>query len=363
MNEVTRIHLGRQPFVVSVDAKRELRKYLDDIAKQPSVQPEVVNEIELRMAELLAEHGISGDKVVLPEDIGFLKSQLGEAGDFKDDGAEDEPAAATSAKENGQSDGGEGAPEGGPGPKKLFRDTDDAWLAGVASGLAAYTGIDVLLVRVLFVLSIFLSGAGIIAYILIWLFAPEAKTPSDRLRMRGKAVTIDSLKGMVERADLAGASERAGQRFGRGLGKLVELFAKVVLMVVGSVFVAAGIVTMLWSMAAGAYLLIHGGQIGTAVAFPVGNREIWLTVLATITLVLLGFFLLMSGLAMTTRTWRLPTWGVVALVSIFMVSGGIAGALAADTVPRIRERCAQAYQYETGTVDYACAAAGQAGGR
>jgi len=37
-----------------------------------------VKEIEVRMAELLIEHGVSGDKVVLPEDVDFLKEQLGE---------------------------------------------------------------------------------------------------------------------------------------------------------------------------------------------------------------------------------------------------------------------------------------------
>jgi hypothetical protein len=70
MNEVTRVHLGREPFTIAVEAQRSLRNYLADIEKQVN-DKEVVNEVELRMSELLIERGITGDKVVLPEDIKY----------------------------------------------------------------------------------------------------------------------------------------------------------------------------------------------------------------------------------------------------------------------------------------------------
>jgi phage shock protein PspC (stress-responsive transcriptional regulator) len=45
-------------------------------------------------------------------------------------------------------------------------------LAGVASGLAGYAGIDVLLVRIAFAVLTFLGGAGIPLYLVCWLLIP-----------------------------------------------------------------------------------------------------------------------------------------------------------------------------------------------
>src|SRR5579885_3003693 len=136
MNEVTKIHLGRQAFTISADAHKDLQNYLNAIKRQVK-DSDVIDEVELRMAELLTEHGVSSEKVILPADVDFLKAQLGNPKDFKD---EDGDKATDSA-----------APEG----KRLFRDTDNAMVAGVAAGLAQYFGIDVLLVRILFVIATF----------------------------------------------------------------------------------------------------------------------------------------------------------------------------------------------------------------
>ncbi len=45
-------------------------------------------------------------------------------------------------------------------------------LGGVASGLARYAGIDVLLVRLAFAVLTFLGGAGIPLYLVCWLLIP-----------------------------------------------------------------------------------------------------------------------------------------------------------------------------------------------
>ena len=57
--------------------------------------------------------------------------------------------------------------------KKLHRNEHDKVIAGVASGLAEYMQVDVAIVRILFVLSIFfLAGAGLLVYIVIWIAVP-----------------------------------------------------------------------------------------------------------------------------------------------------------------------------------------------
>ncbi len=51
------------------------------------------------------------------------------------------------------------------GSKKLYRSARQRVLAGVCGGLAEYFDIDVTIVRILWALSVFLRGAGLILYI------------------------------------------------------------------------------------------------------------------------------------------------------------------------------------------------------
>jgi phage shock protein PspC (stress-responsive transcriptional regulator) len=46
-------------------------------------------------------------------------------------------------------------------------------LGGVAAGVAEYFEVDPTIVRLIFVLSIFVGGAGIIAYIIMWISVPQ----------------------------------------------------------------------------------------------------------------------------------------------------------------------------------------------
>ena len=53
-------------------------------------------------------------------------------------------------------------------------------IAGVAAGLSDFFGIDLTLIRVLFVLSIFFTGgAGPLIYLLCWMVVPQAPTPTN----------------------------------------------------------------------------------------------------------------------------------------------------------------------------------------
>lgn len=56
--------------------------------------------------------------------------------------------------------------------KRLYRNKKNAKLAGVCAGLGDYFDIDPVIVRLVFVLTIF-WGAGIFAYIIAWIIVPE----------------------------------------------------------------------------------------------------------------------------------------------------------------------------------------------
>ena len=316
MNEVTKIHLGRQAFTISVAAHKALRDYLDAITKQVG-DIDVVDEVELRMAELLAEHGITGEKVILLKDVDYLKEQLGNPKDFKEDADE----ASTSAGKSTET-------------KKLFRDTDNAMLAGVATGLSKYFGIDVLLIRILFVLSVFIWGWGILVYLVLWLLVPEAKTSSERLQMAGKPVTVNSLKEVVERADVKGAARRANDT----ISGPINSFFRFVLRLIGVVFVISGLGALFGLIAAETYLLLHSGSLLQDNIFPVGFREHLLLDIGLAVAALIAVFIILFGMAIFRRRWPIRNWITGTLIGLLLIGMAAGGALAADTVPRVRDR-------------------------
>ncbi len=81
--------------------------------------------------------------------------------------------------------------------KKLYRDTDNGKVGGVSAGLAAYLNTDVTLIRVLFIVGLFVGGISFILYPLLWILLPEAKTVSEKMRMRGDAVTLSGIDSSV----------------------------------------------------------------------------------------------------------------------------------------------------------------------
>jgi phage shock protein C len=61
-----------------------------------------------------------------------------------------------------------------PQVKRLTRSPDDKYLGGVCGGIAAYTGVDANVVRLLAVLGTILGfGVLIFAYVAAWLLLPE----------------------------------------------------------------------------------------------------------------------------------------------------------------------------------------------
>jgi phage shock protein PspC (stress-responsive transcriptional regulator) len=54
----------------------------------------------------------------------------------------------------------------------LRRSATDQWLGGVCGGLAAFSGLDTWLWRLLFALMFILGGTGLLLYVLLWILVP-----------------------------------------------------------------------------------------------------------------------------------------------------------------------------------------------
>jgi phage shock protein PspC (stress-responsive transcriptional regulator) len=107
--------------------------------------------------------------------------------------------------------------------KKLYRDTDNGKVGGVSAGLAAYFRVDVVLIRILFIVGLFAGGFALPLYIVLWVLLPEAKTASDKLRMRGDAVTLSALDNNIRNNPYAAGSE-TGAVNNRPVGTFLEDF-------------------------------------------------------------------------------------------------------------------------------------------
>ena len=83
-----------------------------------------------------------------------------------------------------------------PGPKRLFRSSDDQVIAGVCGGLGTYLGVDPVLIRIAAVVLVFAGGVGILLYGIGWIVIPEepepgaAPSPAGEVERTGGAVLL-----------------------------------------------------------------------------------------------------------------------------------------------------------------------------
>lgn len=172
MNKTVTINLSGVVFHIEEQAYEILKQYLDSIKRyfsQYKDNLEIIADIENRIAEKFSGKLSASKQVITEEDVKELISSMGTASDF-----------ATAEKQEQTTE--EGAPKTekeneSNGPKKvkrLYRDKNNKVLGGVASGIAAYFGIDTTWVRLLLLICLFVYGSGILIYLVLWIAMPEA---------------------------------------------------------------------------------------------------------------------------------------------------------------------------------------------
>ena len=303
MKEITRIHLAKTPFSVEVDAKKSLEKYLNLIQKNMHAEPEAMREIEARMVELLAERGVSKDGVISHDDVLAVQKQMGEPRDFSDDVSE----AIDEIEDKDIDD---------KPAKQLMRDPDNAIIGGVCAGVAAYFNINPLWVRLIAIISPFMTfGTAVLIYVVMWLSMPPARTASDKLRMRGEPVTLASLKK-------AAADESSAIADGGGAMVVAKIFRY-----------SAGALIFLMTLAV-LFGLIVGGVFGISLVNLLDGLSaqmwawgLWFSLaIGGIAAVVLGMVLARSVFTWTmNRVSMITTIAATIVISMSMASAGIFG--------------------------------------
>ena len=83
--------------------------------------------------------------------------------------------------------------------KILYRDKENGVFGGVSKGLSNYLKIDVNIIRIVFVVSLFFGGAGLLFYLLLWFFTKEAKTIGEKMNMSGFNVNLSNIEDFIKK--------------------------------------------------------------------------------------------------------------------------------------------------------------------
>ncbi len=306
MNKTVNINLAGVFFHIDEDAYLKLQRYLEAIKRSftdSQGRSEIIADIEARISELFMERVRHEKQVIGTKEVEDIITIMGQPEDYlvDDEIFEDEPQSSYAA------------PASTAESKKLYRDTDNSYIAGVSSGLGHYLNIDAIWIRLIWILlSIGSGGTFILIYILFWGLVPEALTTSEKLTMRGKPVNISNIEkkirdgfdnvsqnvsDAVKHIDLPKQGNRiksSSKSFFDTIGDLILLLLKIfskfigiILMIIGA-SALIGLIIALFSVGIADAVNIPG--IDFVNAAKASNIPIWLVSLLTFFAVGIPFF-------------------------------------------------------------------------
>ena len=184
MNKTVNINLAGIFFHIDEDAYLKLQRYLEAIKRSftdSQGRSEIIADIEARIGELFSERIQNEKQVVGIKLVDEVITIMGQPEDYlvDDEIFEDEPRAKTTYSSRPT--------------KKLYRDTDNSYIGGVAAGLSHYFGIESIWMRIIWlILAIGSGGTFIFIYLIFWALVPEARTTAEKLTMTGDPVNISN---------------------------------------------------------------------------------------------------------------------------------------------------------------------------
>lgn len=250
MNKTVNINLGGMFFHIDEDAYQKLTRYFDAIKRSlsnSSGQDEILKDIEMRVSELLNEKQKTDKHVVGLKDLDEVIAVMGQPEDYRIDEEGTENTSASFSSNSNYSK-----------TRKLYRDTENGMVGGVLAGLGHYFGIDKVWLRIFLLILFFAWGTGLLAYIILWIVMPEAKTTAEKLEMTGEPVTISSIEKKV-REEFDNVSEKfknanydeMGNRIKTGAEKTGTAFGNFIIAVLrafskflGVILIIAGLFTL-----------------------------------------------------------------------------------------------------------------------
>ena len=241
--------------------------------------------------------------------------------------------------------------------KKMFRDPQSKIIGGVSGGVAAYFGIDIILVRVLFIALTFAGGLGFFLYIILWVSLSEARTITDKMQMQGEPVTLSNIESNIKKNFniREGEPESALTKILlfpfrllglllTALGKIIEPLADIVRVVIGALIILVGI-SLVFSIVVTAgvlFGLFASGVFATPWMTEFNEMDLpievftrafpgWIAIAAVVAALVPSIFLILLGASTIAKKLVFQSAVGWTLLALFFVSA----AMLAVGIPRI----------------------------
>ncbi len=345
MKKTLTANISGTVFHIEEDAYEKLHRYLDSIRIQftgSGGSEEIMADIESRIAELLQERLAGMRQVVSIGDVDHVIAIMGQPEDYLGADAAEETNVPPGS-------GGSWMNTGSTRRKRLFRDTEDRWVGGVLGGIGAYFSIDPLILRVIYIILLFL-GVGWLIYIILWIVVPPALTAAEKLEMRGEPVNVENLKKVFDEGTervregaqqfsneaqelgrkYAPKARRGADEFFHFVGELFKIIFKAIGKVIGVILLIGGalLAVMFMFMLIGQFAVfgVFEGSTGISsfndVAVLIFGEGGWISIawLAIAVFVLVPIIgLIHGGLSILFNTSS-PKWFGWTLTSLWIIS-------------------------------------------
>src|SRR5690554_4878660 len=182
MNKTVTINIAGLVFHIDEDAYNKLDSYINAVRNsiQQDDKDEILEDIEARVAELFSDRINQQSGVIRMNHVDEIIEIMGKPEDYIIEEEEKEIKEEQFTSSNN--------------PKKIYRDGDRRVFGGVCAGLGHYLNVDVVWIRIIFVLLFFLYGLSTLVYFILWIIIPKARTVADVLEMKGEPVNISNIE-------------------------------------------------------------------------------------------------------------------------------------------------------------------------
>ena len=290
MNKTIDIHLAQTLFSLDEQAYIILKKYLEKLEFvfiKTEGGKDILEDIEVRISELFSEIKTGERYVISVNEVEQVIETLGSPEDLAGEESETDEAKSNYTE-----------------PKKLFRDTDDRFIGGVAGGLSHYVGVDSIWVRLILLILFFSSIGGVVlVYILLWIIVPEATTTADKLKMKGEPVNVSNIKKKIkEELDQVSntVKEVDYENLGNQLKKKSKSFSDFLLQLVKGLFKLAGLFIGIIFLVISSISLLGlfiGTILGSVFTAIIPNELLQLGVSMNLPVIFIGLFIfLIAGI-------------------------------------------------------------------
>lgn len=242
MKKTFTINISGSVFHIEEDAYEVLQRYLINLKNHfgnGEEGKEIIADIEARIAEIFSDKSKDIRKVITLEWVNDIVEIMGKPEDFGEGEADEEDPFVAEVKRK----------------PRLYRDPDHRVFGGVCSGLGAYFNMDIVVIRIIFAVLFFVTlPAAFLAYLVLWIAVPKAKSTAQRLEMRGQEATVKNIEKSIKEevrevkesyrkfkeSDTYSKGRRGVETAGDVSYSVFKIILKVAVVVIGAILILSG---------------------------------------------------------------------------------------------------------------------------